>query len=50
MSESFSRCELYPNVQLKPDWDKWVNAGYLYMQCKSELECIVADIWKLRYG
>ncbi len=40
ISESFSRCELYPNVQLKCDWDKWVKAGYLYTQCKSELECI----------
>ena len=50
ISESFSRRELYPNVQLKPDRGKWVKAGYLYSQCKSELECIIVDICDLRYG
>jgi len=40
ISESCNRCEVYPNMKLKPNWDKWVKEGYLYRQCKRELECI----------
>jgi len=40
ISESCSRCEIYPNMKLKPNWDKWVKDGYLYKQCECEIKYI----------
>jgi predicted dehydrogenase len=40
ISESYSRCEMYPNMNPQPNWDKWIKQGYLYKQCDKELKCI----------
>ncbi len=40
ISESCSRCEIYPNMKLNPNWDKWVKDGYLYKQCECEIKYI----------